>query len=247
MLANIDFKFIDQIINVIKIYNSLLNKFNEIITTYISDYNTIITYEYDLNNVLSQLYHFNYSANDLFYYKIKNKVLNDYKDHLANYYLSINNKLTENITNAANINAEIANLQQLLNEVIDNEKPVKSIFSISNYQRIIYNYSYLTQRLKIKYFEKEKIINDIEIIQNKLIELYSQPVPNTGLINDLENLKAAFEALLNEVNFEISTMTEEYNKIRTSYLGLDPINENDSNFDPGKYAVSDLDCLETVE
>jgi hypothetical protein len=224
-----------------------LNKYKNIIDNYIDNYNTTITYSYSLNDVFTNIKSVFGTKNQVMHEKIYNDTLKHFKDHLSNYYLQINNKLTENITNTANINAEITNLQQLLNEVIDYEKPVKSIFSLSNYQRIIYNYSYLTQRLKIKYFERDKVKDDIEIINNKLIELYSQPVPDQGLIHELENLKASFEALLNEINYEISTMTEEYNKIRTSYLGLDPIAEDDPNFDPGKYAITDLDCLETVE
>jgi hypothetical protein len=247
VLKSIDFKFIDQIINVIKILNSLLNKYKNIIENYIDDYNTTIEYSYSLNDTFNQITNVFNAKNNLIQEKVFNDVLKHFKDHLNNYYLQINNKLTENITNTANINAEITNLQQLLNEVIDYEKPVKSIFSISNYQRIIYNYSYITQRLKIKYFEKEKVEDDIEIIENKLMDLYSQPVPDQGLIHELENLKASFQTLLEEINFEISTLTEEYNKIRVSYLGLEPIAENDPNFDPGKYAVTDLDCLETAE
>ena len=72
-------------------------------------------------------------------------------------------------------------------------------------------------------------------------------MPDSKLITKLEKLQAAFISLLKEINFEISTMTEEYNKIRISYLGLEPIDKDKPDFDPGKYAVSDLDCLETVE
>jgi len=252
--VNILFGKLNDIFKSINNLNQILNYFYKLADYYlnkgqllIKDYVSVDL----LNNNKDTLYD---SLNDLYNAKsnleknkIKNETLLYYKDHLNQYYLELNNKLTDNLTRTAEVSAEISQTQALLGEVIDEEKPVKSIFSISNYQRIIYNYSYLTQRLKIKYFERSKVENDIEILNNKLIDLYSQPVPNMGLINDLENLKASFEALLNEINFEISTMTEEYNKIRTSFLGLDPIAENDPNFDPGKYAVTDLDCLETVE
>ena len=242
------FKLINNLKQIISYTINLANYYSDKGTSLIDDYVDVNAITIDKSSIFeTYLVNLINKKSNYEIEKINNDSLKYYKDYLNEIYLQINDKLTENTTDTANLSAQITEMQNILGEVIDEEKPVKSIFSISNYQRIIYNYSYLTQRLKIKYFEKSKVNNDIEIIDKKLVDLYSQPVPNMGLINSLTNLKSSFQALLDEINFEISTMTEEYNKIRTSFLGLDPIANDDPNFDPGKYAVTDLDCLETAE
>jgi len=241
------FKVFNNLNQILQYFYSLSNYYLDKGQNLINNYKDVEALNNNKDNLYTDLDNLYNSKTNLEKNKINNDTLLYYKDHLNQIYLDLNNALTNNITETTNISAQITETQSLLGEVIDEEKPVKSIFSISNYQRIIYNYSYITQRLKIKYFERSKVQDDINIIQNKLVDLYSQPVPNMGLIHDLENLKASFESLLNEINFEIQTMTEEYNRIRTSFLGLDPIADDDPNFDPGKYAVTDLDCLETTE
>jgi len=177
-----------------------------------------------------------------------------YKDSLLKsfenkYYKKFTDLQTELQTDTAKILNEITTMQSVLKEELTDDliNRTKSIFGISNYQRIVYNYTYITQRLKIKYFERKKVEDDIEIIQNKIYEIQNKIPVDQGKLADLNHLKGAFIAVKNEIDNEIKTLTDEYNKIRTTYFGLKPIGNDDPNFDPGQYAVYDLDCLETAE
>ena len=179
--------------------------------------------------------------------KLKLENLKSLKNYLNDYLNELNTLNSANVSNMAEIQTEINQKQAALGEDLDENNPIKSIFEISNYQRIIYNYTYITQRLKIKYFERKIIDDRIEIIDQKLIEVTSQVIVDQGIVTDLQNLRASYSALQEQINFEIKTLTEEYNKIRTTYLGLEPISDDNPDFDDGGYAVSNLDCLETAE
>jgi hypothetical protein len=199
--------------------SEIKTKTNEFLDSYRDVLNTAIK----LENLRNQ--------ND-FLNKILNKLNSDYDDYNA-LLLQIQNDIT--------------NLKNALGKDLDFNIPTKSIFMISNYQRIIYNYTYITNRLKIKYKEL-KVVNDrIEIAHKARTKVQSKVPVNENLLEQLNYIIDSYTALKNEIENEIKSLTDEYNKIRTSYLGLEPIAHNDPNFDDGGYAVFDLDCLDTVE
>jgi len=187
------------------------------------------------------------SKNTLDIETIKYNSLIDLKNHVNFIINKINQLYSGNTLELNELQTRMLQLANELGKDLDKNNPLLSIFYISNYQRVIYNYTYITQRLRIKYYERKIVQDRIDIINQKIIEISSQPVPDEALLRSLEDIKISYENLKNEINFEIETLTAEYNKIRTTYLGLEPISTDDPDFDDGGYAVSNLDCLETSE
>jgi len=154
--------------------------------------------------------------------------------------IDYSNKLTD-------VNDQITNLKSSLGDDLDFNTPTKSIFMISNYQRMVYNYTYITNRLKLKYSERKIIEDRIQIATNAHTVVLSKVPVDKAMDERLKNIIASYNALLDEINLEISSMTDEYNKIRTEHFGLGPIAHDDPNFSDDGYAIFDLDCLDSVE
>ena len=209
-----------------------------------NDYNSIETrfnnIESKTETLLSNYQDLQISVIDLYRLKKQKEAINNYLSKLSQTKEDLINRNVE-------LNEEITNLKNALGKDLDFNIPTLSIFMINNYQRIIYNYTYITNRLKIKYKERKVIEDRIEIARNARTEVLSKVPVNKALDEQLKYIIDSYQALLDEINNEITTLTDEYNKIRTTYLGLDPIAHDDPNFDDGGYAVFDLDCLDTVE
>jgi len=211
-------------------------------SSFIQDINTNIdSYNSKLNLFIDAKKSQDISQINLDSLQYQYNILDEYSVKFNEIIASLNaNKLT--------VQNDISSLTNLLGEQLDAEKPMKSIFTLNNFQRIIYNYSYLTQRIKIKLNELKQVQDGIQIIQNQIEVVQSTPPINNALLTDLINLKSSYAAVEESIYFELSSMKEEFNKIRTSYLGEAAIEINDlGTFDPGPYALTDLDCLITSE
>jgi len=240
---------------------SLINYLKQIILEIISKISEYKTNEPNINviqtytdSIDSSLDTFNTKKQDLsdnhkdtLIQIIKLYDLNQQKSNLDSLETKLNNNITTYTNELANLNNQITEYKTSLGDDLDFNIPTKSIFMINNYERIIYNYTYITNRLKIKYTEQKVVEDRIKISKNALTEVLSKVPVNKALEEQLENLIASYNALLNEINNEIKSLTDEYNIIRIGSLGLDPIAHDDPNFSDDGYAIYDLDCLNSVE
>ena len=156
----------------------------------------------------------------------------DFDQFITNINLRLN-RLTRDIEEAST--SIIAKIRQ--------EYSMHDIFSLSNYERKMYNYTYITIRLRLKYKIVNDINNNINLINDKLIELRAQPVPDYDRIHKFEDLKNSYTNILNSLNREIESLVLEYNKIRSDDLGLDPIRLGDQEFSDNGYANPNLECF----
>ena len=136
---------------------------------------------------------------------------------------------------------------------LENQKPVSSIFSLSNFERIQYNYTYLNIRLKTKYKTLEQVQINIELIRAAKDNLVNGSVIyDQNKLDELNRLQVSYETIENQLKIEISSMVAEYNRIRTEYYGLTPIAVDDPDFDindeeGAQYANPDLECMAISE
>ncbi len=138
---------------------------------------------------------------------------------------------------------QILDLDTTLLARINEESSIHEIFYLSNHERKIYNYTYITLRLRLKYKNKVVIENNIQIISDKLFLLKNEPIPDYELIVKLEGAQLAYQNILNTMIEEIRSMILEYNDIRLNQFGITPIVEGDEDFDDGGFANPDLDCF----
>lgn len=152
--------------------------------------------------------------------------------------LSIINNIT-----LPSFETQVQELDSTLLSRIKEESSIHEIFYLSNYERKIYNYTYITLRLRLKYKNKKVIENNIQIISDKLFLLKNEPIPDYELIIKLEGTQLAYQSILNTLNEEMKSMIAEYNDIRINQFGIAPIEEGDEDFDDGGFANPDLDCF----
>ena len=138
---------------------------------------------------------------------------------------------------------QILELDDTLLARINEESSIHEIFYLSNHERKIYNYTYITLRLRLKYKNKIVIENNISIISDKLFLLNNEPVPDWTLIIKLQGAQLAYQSVLDTLNEEIVGMVAEYNDIRINTFGIDAIVAGDEDFDDGGFANPDLDCF----
>jgi hypothetical protein len=111
------------------------------------------------------------------------------------------------------------------------------IFQMDDYQRVIFNYTYITDRLQKRLILVNRLNSDLikaqtlyEAVQNNEQSTIIEQVSALGEVNRIENYVTAN-------NTFISNYTTEYNKIRAEYFpNISPIIEGDINFDDGGYA-----------
>ena len=105
----------------------------------------------------------------------------------------------------------------------------------------------------IKYILKQiPILTGSEVVDAKVAfdRQTNQPVINYGILQELNDLLASYKSVKEQLDYEINTLIQEYNLIRTTKLGLDPIStevNSPDDIDKEGYSVSDLKCLELTE
>lgn len=146
---------------------------------------------------------------------------------------------------------------------LEQEQPISSIYYLSNLQRVQYNYTYLTIRLKTKYTILRNVHSNISRIDQLIIELGDQVLADQVLLSELIRLKNSYNVVAQQLTVEIESMRAEYNRIRNEYYGLPPIAQGDETFDENPafdangnpiaevaafaYANPDLQCLAITE
>ena len=243
-----------QLHRIIEFLKQLITGIIEKLNDYSSTENIIDSVSSFISNIETSLDNFNTKKQDfsekhqdISIQSVKLFKLRKQKEALNNFMNKINNNVNSYNERLLELNNSITNYKNALGKDLDFNIPTKSIFMISNYQRIIYNYTYIANRLKIKYKENKVIKDRIEIANNARTTVLSKVPVNKSLDEQLQYIISSYQALQNEINNEIETLTDEFNRIRTQFLGLDPITHNDPNFDDGGYAIFDLDCIDTVE
>ena len=243
-----------KITSQIKILQSLILSINNLYNYYSDTESSIDDVSTQYSDIDTNFESYSNKKEDLLTYFQKTIIeeidiysLNEEKDYIEKLLKNQNDLITNYQNNLITIQSDAENLKQALGTDLDFNIPTKSIFMISNYQRIIYNYTYITNRLKLKYQDQKVVKDRIEIAEKARSKVLSQVPVNKALDEQLKYIIASYNALLDEINNEIQTLTDEYNKIRNEYLGLGPIEVGDKNFDDGGYAIFDLDCLDSVE
>jgi len=242
-----------------KVHDSLLYmrgyiiEFQKLIT-YFDNYFSAVSISTETSNIETINTNFNTLAVTLMNKKdlLNNHQIETYTDKMIKDKLNIhlnelNSIKADNENTVIDLSTKMTTVKENLGVDLDQNNPVLSIFSINNYQRIIYNYTYIVQRLRIKFTDKKVIEDRIQIIDNKIAFVTSQPVIDQALLTQLQDLKASYVNTLNQVNFEIETLATEFNRLRTEHLGLPATAVESADFDDGGLAVSNLDCLDTSE
>ncbi|MFA7127689.1 MAG: hypothetical protein WC136_00805 [Sphaerochaeta sp.] len=147
------------------------------------------------------------------------------------------NELSYNLDIIDTLQMQIVEMQNIIQEsskmIITSESLRLDIFMMNEYQRNVFNYTYITDRLRRRLYYVPIYNNDLtKAVTNK------ENVDNHPESTIVQQLAAAEEVnriqtLINHNNAMINQYTLEYNRIRTEVFGIDPIIQGDVNFDDG--------------
>lgn len=142
---------------------------------------------------------------------------------------NIKNELTI-ANNNAQIASNIVERNQAAGNIMNSDSNKLDIFQMDDYQRTIFNYTYITDRLQKRLLLVDSLSTDLvkaqtlyEAVHNNDESTLIEQVSALGEVNRIENF------IQSNSNF-IKNYTEEYNKIRFE-LGLPAIVKGDVNFD----------------
>ena len=158
----------------------------------------------------------------------------------------INDRITSETTLITALQADIQNMDQQIITRVSNQTSVNNILYISEYERKIYNYTYLTIRIRLKQKLLIAITNDVSIVASVLANLRSQTIPNRTLIDRANKNHNAFVSVQENLTNELSGMVIEYNALRSQF-GIDhPIAVTDYDFDDFGLADPTLECFQNL-
>ena len=147
---------------------------------------------------------------------------NETKQNIQNELL-----ITDNNTKIANNTVE---RNKAAGNIMNSDSNKLDIFQMDDYQRTIFNYTYITDRLQKRLLLVDKLNTDLkraqtlyEAVHNNAESTIIEQVSSLGEVKRIENF------IESNQNF-IKNYTEEYNKIRFE-LGKPAIKEGDVNFD----------------
>jgi len=205
--------------------------------------NTIDVYDQERRNYISDKYN-NFKIYQDSLKDFSNLILqmNDLDldiEDLSNRILSENSLIVK-------LEADIANMDQQIIDRINYQKSVNTILYISEYERKIYNYTYLTIRIRLKQKLLVAINNDIQILNDILLQLKSQTIPNRSLIDETENNLNSFISVLENLTLELEGMIIEYNNLRQQFGIDDPVTITDYDFNDHGLADPNLECFQNL-
>ena len=222
---------------------------NEELIPYLENYstdNTITSSDtYNIEHYSDERY--SYQVTKFNAYKSYSELEGLYQRHIMIDTI-LNNKITSLNDEISRLNDLIDDANSTLNELSDaqfeqeQKTPLHSIFNLNDYQRKIYNYTYITSRLRLKYKSKSAVETNIDVISRTIEELSSRTIPPTTLIEQLEESKVAYEAILASMIREITSLVEEYNRLRVEF-GIPTIEVGDEEFSDYGLANPDLECF----
>jgi len=159
----------------------------------------------------------------------------------------INNRLDSERVKIDQLSKDITTLDSAIITRIQSQKSVNSILYIDEYERKIYNYTYLTIRIRLKQKLRKSIQTDVKIVEQVLIDLKSQTIPNRDLIDRAQNNLNAFNSVLENINNELEGMVFEYNNIRTTFGINDPVELDQDDFNDYGLSDPDLECFKNLK
>ena len=183
-------------------------------------------------------------------YQNSMKNLNNIIDEITTIDLDtefINNRILSEDSIISNLINEITALDSQIVSRIKNSASVNSIITISEFERKVYNYTYLTIRIRLKQKLLESINKDIKLINETLLELKNQTVPDKTLIAKLQLNLDSFMAVKNNLELELEGMVLEYNNLRISFGIDDPVLITDTDFNDYGIADPNLECFQTLK
>lgn len=142
----------------------------------------------------------------------------------------------ERITNDSKISSDIVTRDDAASNVLNSDSLKLDIFLMDDHQRTIFNYTYITDRLR----KRLSMVNTLSDDLLKAQTTYNTIINNaeSTIIDKLTSLEAVnrLENFIQSNNNLISNYTDEYNKIRVFTLGESPITEGDLFFDELDYS-----------
>lgn len=161
--------------------------------------------------------------------------------------IAINNRIISETTLVTALQADITNMNQQIITRISNQTSVNNILYISEYERKIYNYTYLTIRIRLKQKLLIAIKDDVAIVASVLAQLKSQTMPDRTLIDQATKNYEAFVSVQENLTNELEGMVIEYNALRNQF-GIDhPITINDYDFNDFGLADPTLECFQNLK
>jgi len=158
----------------------------------------------------------------------------------------LNNRISSELSLVIKLENDIVNMDQQIIDRISHQQSVNTILYISDYERKIYNYTYLTIRIRLKQKMLIAVNNDVQIINDILLQLKSQTIPDRSLIDRTETNLNAFVSVLNNLTAELEGMVIEYNKLREEFGINDPVLITDYEFNDHGLADPNLDCFQNL-
>lgn len=202
-----------QIANVVSDINGLMDTNETLINTFKSRTE-------ELNQLRSELYITRHLKQNV------DKLIKYHEDEL-NYNLDTIDTLQMRIIEMQNIIEESGKM------IITSESLRLDIFMMNEYQRNVFNYTYITDRLRRRLYyvpiynnDLTKAVTDKENVDNHPESTITQQLAAAEEVNRIQTL-------INHNNAMINQYTLEYNRIRTEVFGIAPIIQGDVNFDDG--------------
>ncbi len=210
--------------------------------------NSSVDYTTEINNLLiSKATLVQNLADDLALFKTNSQELNNtqklletqqlYFDNISSVIDNASTKIIDNTSTISNNNLIITTAtsqrDKAAGNISNNDSLKLDIFMMDDHQRTIFNYTYITDRLQKRLILVDQLstelVNAREIllaVQNNTQSTIIEKITAIENVNKLEN-----ETQQN--NNLITNYTTEYNKIRTTYLGITPIIEGELFTDGG--------------
>jgi len=177
--------------------------------------------------------------------------LNMMKDALNLQFIELEKLILKNKNLLNNYNIEVlSNNTDIINFTTQKENASKNImnddtkrldiFLMDEHQRTIFNYTYLTDRLRKRLFNKETISTNLLYAKSNYEVINANP--SSSILDKIaarEEVSRNQNELLSNDNY-ITLYTEEYNKIRIDKFGILPIKKGDEAFDDGGLANEQL-------
>lgn len=138
--------------------------------------------------------------------------------------------------NILTISANTTTRDEAAGNIMNADSNKLDIFLMDDHQRVVFNYTYITDRLRKRLILVDQLADDL--VKANTTYQAVQSNPESTIIERIAALEEVnrIENYIQSNNNLISNYTEEYNKIRVYYFALPPIVEGDINFDDGGYS-----------
>ncbi len=142
----------------------------------------------------------------------------------------------EVIANESQISANITTRNGAANNIMNADSNKLNIFLMDDHQRVIFNYTYITDRLRKRLFLVDQLSTDLVSADLNYHTILLNP--ESTIIEQITALEEVnrITNFIQSNNLLITNYTEEYNRIRIYHFALPPIVQGDVDFDDGGYS-----------